>query len=94
MPNDIKKWETTRKKGKAKFILTNGVLSWGLPMFFVMTFVVNRPAHGATPPSMVMISAVIWALGGALFGTVIWTMSEKKYLKFLEARKSPPPLPG
>jgi hypothetical protein len=42
MPKDLKKWGISRENGKKKFILVSGVLSWGMPMFIVMTFFVNR----------------------------------------------------
>jgi hypothetical protein len=88
MPRDLQKWEATRRKGKAKFILVSGILSWGLPMFVVMTFVVNRQPDKPDSPTLILTSAVIWALGGALFGWVIWNMSEKKYQKYLASQKS------
>ena len=87
MPKDLKKWEITREKGKAKFILVTGVLSWGLPMFAVMTFVINRKRDEVLPPWLILVSALIWGLGGALFGWVIWTLSEKKYQKYLATHK-------
>jgi hypothetical protein len=86
MPNDLKKWETTRQKGKTKFILLNGVVAWGVPMFVIMTFVVNRERVRTDPPWMLLLAAVIWAIGGACFGLAIWIISEKKYQKYIAAK--------
>lgn len=85
MPKELKKWETTRQAGKKKFILFSGVLAWGLPMFVVMTFIVNRRPEVVLSSAMILLSAAIWALGGALFGWLMWMMSERKYQKFLAA---------
>jgi hypothetical protein len=83
MPKDLQRWEETRKKGKWPFVLLNGMLAWGLPMFAVMTFVVNRKADRPLSPGLIAISAVVWALGGCCFGLAVWTMSERKYQKYL-----------
>jgi hypothetical protein len=83
MPKELKKWEVTRQKGRKTFILVNGVLSWGLPMFIVMTFFVHRRPDGVHSPWMILVSAILWALGGALFGWIMWRLSEKKYRKYL-----------
>jgi hypothetical protein len=89
MPKDLKKWEVTRQQGKAKYILLTGVLSWGLPMFVVMTFVVNRRRDETLSTGMIVFSAIMWAVGGALFGWSMWSISEKRYRKYLATR--PPP---
>lgn len=83
LPKDLQRWEKTRQRGKWKFILFNGVLCWGAPMFFVMTFVLNRGGDKAATPGLIAISALIWTLGGMLFGLTIWTISERRYQKFL-----------
>ena len=83
MSKDLQRWEKTRQRGKWKFILFNGVLCWGAPMFFVMTFFVNRRADRPLTPEILAVSAVLWALGGFLFGLTIWTISERRYQKFL-----------
>ena len=88
MPKEFKKWEVTRQKGKKKFILQTGVLAWGLPMFVVMTFFVNRQRGTALSLRMILLSAVIWAIGGACFGWAMWNVSEKKYQKYLATKKS------
>jgi hypothetical protein len=88
MPNDLRKWETTRQKGKVKFILLHGVLAWGVPMFVVMTFFINRQRDTTPSIGMLLVSAVIWAIGGGCFGLAIWTFSEKRYQKYLATKDS------
>lgn len=46
---DVKKWEITRQKGMLIYVLKNGIMAWGVPMFIVMGFIVNKPfANGFT----------------------------------------------
>lgn len=83
-PKAIERWEKQRAKGRTRYILQIGVFGWGLAMFIAMTFVVNRPVQ--LTPSTIALSAIIWLLGGALFGFVTWTMSERKYRKHMNAQ--------
>ena len=77
-PEALAKWEKVRARGKARFILVSGVLSYGLPMFIVMTFLVHR---SDLSPGFIGISAILWAVGGALFGTIMWYVLERQYRK-------------
>lgn len=87
MPAELKKWADMRRTGLAKFIFLNGVVAWGLPMFAIMTFVVNRRQGDVRSAQMLLVSLVVWTLGGALFGWVTWTITEKKYQKYLAGLK-------
>lgn len=91
MPKDLQRWEQTRQRGKLKFMLFNGVLCWGMPMFAVMTFVLNRGGDKPPTPALIAISALIWTLGGLLFGFSIWTLSERRYQKFLAGQSKDNP---
>jgi hypothetical protein len=73
----LKRWETSRAQGRLRHILGIGVLAWGMPMFFVMTFFVNRPDN--LTGKLVLFSAVIWLVGGVLFGALTWYLSERRY---------------
>ncbi len=84
----FRKWEKLRRKGKKNFILVNGLLYWGFPMFIVMTFTVNKPASGNIPLGLIGISAVIWTLGGLAFGHFTWGASERAFQKELQNRKN------
>lgn len=77
----FEKWTKLRQKGKWNYILMNGLLAWGVPMFVVMTFVVNKPESGHMPISMIAIHVLIWVLGGLGFGYFTWSVSEKAYQK-------------
>ena len=77
-PEALAKWEKVRAKGRTRYVLVSGVLSYGLPMFVVMTFLVHR---ADLSPRFVGISAIVWAIGGALFGAIMWYVLERQYRK-------------
>ena len=91
LPRDLKNWETLRQKGKKRFILITGVLSYGVPMFFVMTFFVNRKSEVMPEPLRLGISLVIWLLGGAAFGAIMCHLNETRYQKALAKQKAANP---
>ncbi|MGY0798829.1 hypothetical protein ACW7G0_07235 [Lysobacter sp. A286] len=77
-PEQLEKWKETRQKGMLRFVLVNGVLAYGLIMFIVMTFVVHRDKLSV---NFVWISAMVWSIGGALFGVLMWIINERKFHK-------------
>ena len=75
-------WSETRKKGKMKYILINGILYYGLPMFIIIAFFVHdlldQSEHFV---STLIIDGVGWTVGGALFGLITWSVFEYEYQK-------------
>jgi len=84
LPPELKKWEAKRKGGRLRFMMLTGVLGWGLPMFILMTFVVDHwwKGHPLTQQGM-LVPAVVWFVSGLFFGWVIWGLSERRYKAFL-----------
>lgn len=80
-------WKKLREKGRIRFVLARGVLGWGLPMFLIMIFAFNGSKEGVISPVSIAIHAVIWTIGGMIFGFTMWYLSEKKYIKEVERRK-------
>jgi hypothetical protein len=81
-PAALAQRQKTRALGMKRFVLVTGVLSWGVPMFFVITFVVHRTDLS---PKMLAVSALIWLMGGALFGIAMWLLAERQYRKATSA---------
>jgi hypothetical protein len=75
-PRSIQQWERIRARGLRRYVLVHGMLAYGLPLFLLMTFVVHRE-HLA--PRVVLVSAVAWAIGGAVFGWVMWHARDRLY---------------
>ena len=81
---ELARWSTMREKGMLMFVLINGLLAWGAPMFVVMTFIVPNfvGAHSRLP---VAIAALIWACAGLFYGVAVWLWQEHRYRKAMEA---------
>lgn len=77
-PKGLRNWEKTRAQGMRRFVFLRGVLSYGLTMFVVMTFIVHR---GELSPRFIVVSAALWLAGGAAFGTLTWFFMEWIYRK-------------
>lgn len=73
-------WKKLREQGRLRFVLVRGVLAWGAPMFLLMLLMFNGLEN-------ILVHAVIWTVGGLIFGFTTWYLTEKKYLKELERRK-------
>jgi hypothetical protein len=76
----MRNWEKARAGGMLRFVLLRGVLSYGLTMFVVMTFIVHRDALSAR---FIAISALLWLVGGAVFGVLTWLLMERMYRRAL-----------
>jgi len=81
-PAALAQWQKTRAPGMKRFVLVTGVLSWGVPMFVAMTFFVRQ---AELSPKMLAVSALIWLMGGTLFGLAMWLLAERQYRKATSA---------
>ncbi|MFC0524471.1 hypothetical protein ACFFGV_12925 [Pontibacillus salicampi] len=83
----MEKWEYTRTKGKRRFIISNGVLGWGLPTALLFFGITNMVEHGMSLQSYItgegimemLISLIIFPLGGVIFGYMVWGLNESMY---------------
>jgi len=80
-PRSIQRWERTRSAGLARYILVHGILLYGLPLFLLMSFVVHRQRLS---PAFLLASALLWTLGGALFGWAMWHVRERMYRRLAD----------
>lgn len=82
---EFETWQTTRQQGKFKFILIRGLLSWGIPMFVIMTFIFNRSEREFTTLYLV-VNAAIWGVAGIAFGALMWHITENRFNRELDVR--------
>jgi hypothetical protein len=73
--NELNRWARVRGQGMLRYVLMNGLLCYGVPMFVVMTYVIPHPR--LTTPQ----SAFLWALAGAGYGVAMWMVQERRFRK-------------
>jgi len=79
-----KAWAIKRAKGMWRFVLVDGLLAWGVPMFLIMA--VGPAVYGlpfrANPTSMYWLwQPLLWAGAALFYGIGTWSLSERWYLK-------------
>jgi hypothetical protein len=84
---DLKRWRIAREKGMLVYVLRNGILAWGVPMFIVMSFIVNKPFASGFTIKNVVIHGSIWLGAGIFFGVCTWWIIERMYKKEIENRE-------
>ncbi len=84
MPLDrAARWETSRKRGKGRFVLLRGILGWG----GFMTIVMSIFQHLMHPKALfwsqiVPLNLAVHSIGGLLFGLWMWHSNERAYSRF------------
>jgi hypothetical protein len=84
------KWEATRKRGPLRYIIFCGVLGWGLltgVAFSVVFPFVMSP--GPTFRQMAPVTIPVFAVGGLVWGGIMWLVSDYQYLRWRERRREP-----
>lgn len=74
-PNEYKAWCKVREQGVYKYILIYGAFSFGLPMFLVMCFLLNKPSSGVDA----LVQILIWLIAGLAFGLIMWVVNERRF---------------
>ncbi len=75
----IRQWSETRKKGRRRFILVNGVLGWGVMTGVLWSLFMAMTQGWEKLPAYLAFGLIGFPLGGLAFGAIVWSMSEKKY---------------
>jgi hypothetical protein len=83
----VKHWEVTRQQGRRRFVWRQGVLGYGLAMFFAMTIAMplfdwmlgERPQGPSSWIVRFVIGVPLWLGMGYLFGRGLWWIREKEY---------------
>lgn len=72
---ELERWAKSRKGGMLRYVLLTGVVSYGVPMFVIMTF------FGPHSKLSVPQNAGLWLAAGAVFGITMWLVQEHRYRK-------------
>ncbi|MCA9323257.1 MAG: hypothetical protein KDB53_21145 [Planctomycetes bacterium] len=87
----LDQWSETRKRGKLRYVLAYGVVGWGVLTAVLFSFIMSLMGDGGTFLSYLAVSIIVFPIGGILFGSTMWTWSERKHRRRLESSgpKSP-----
>ena len=72
---EFDRWARTRERGMWRFVLRSGVVFYGLPMFFIMTYLIPHPRLNT------LQSALLWLIAGAGYGVATWIVQERRFRK-------------
>ena len=75
----IQKWESTRQKGKLRFILLYGVVFWGLGLAIVFPTIRSIFFNTQIELPELLSGIIGFPLIGAFWGLVMWHISETQY---------------
>ena len=78
---DFARWLQRRQQGPWVFVLRQGMLLYGLPMFVIMSLLMHRDGQ---PYWLLGVSLLLWLSGGALFGWLLWLVNEWRFRKVLQ----------
>ncbi len=70
-------FEITRQRRKRNFVLTGGVLGWGLPVF-ILTSCINIFVFHYRLNWFLVISALMWGAAGYGWGLLMWHWLERR----------------
>ena len=84
---EFNKWTEVRKKGFSGYVLQNGFIGYGLRMFIVMSFFINKAFADGFTVKNVIFNVSLWAIAGLLFGSLMWYIFEGRYDRELTKRK-------
>ena len=91
-------WGRIRANGKARFVLSWGVLGWGVTTAVLSSALMaysNRQGALAFQPFMVKLlvhlgpSLVLFPLAGIFFGSAMWALSERRHHRAKAAAGTP-----
>ncbi|MFC7061974.1 hypothetical protein [Halobacillus seohaensis] len=79
------RWERTREMGKLKYIGFYGIIAYGT-VFFIFSLLMDVFFGDGITGSIIMEKIYIAVIGGIFFGLITWSMNERRYRKFTEAK--------
>jgi hypothetical protein len=74
-------WEAARAKGPLRYVLTRGVLAWGVPMGAFLTLYEYFATGLSFEAHEVAVRCFVFVLGGVLYGAIDWKLTESRYRK-------------
>jgi hypothetical protein len=78
--NQFDKWSITRSKGMLRYVITHGLLAWGLPMFIMTSFIYKDYNKDLAD---ILHKLFVYCSIGTLMHFLIWIYMENKYKKHI-----------
>src|SRR5688572_26637056 len=77
----LRRWERVRAAGRKRFILLWGVLGWGVStgLLFSATIIPSERPSFSTAVVTVVVSVILFPLGGFFFGYWLWQVGNWNY---------------
>ena len=81
-PEQAERWSRKRRLGRARFVLTTGILAWGISVTGLLTLW-DWWAEGVTPTvaGVLTRSLVIGLAAGAVYGLLMWHWLEREFAR-------------
>lgn len=73
-------WQRTRKRGKITFILSRGILLWGLISAFLFCIVMSVFFRQFGSLMHIALAAAAFIVIGSLAAAILWNRNEKKWI--------------
>ena len=81
LASNAEKWDKFSKLGYNRFVLFIGVLGWGLPTSILFTLIQTFEEGWDGFLVRLIISAILFPIGGIAFGHFMWKWLERKRAK-------------
>jgi hypothetical protein len=81
-----RRWEWIRESGRGRFVLVYGVCGWGLTtgaLCSIALWYFTSPV----PIGPILSSLLLFPAGGALWGAIMWSSIEARYLAARDAER-------
>jgi hypothetical protein len=86
-PNQLKNWESLRRRGRKWYILVVGVLCWGLLSGLVWAVAMSAMQGWERLPLLLALGLVGFPIGGYFFGAFMWKRMESEYQKSINGQQ-------
>ena len=77
----LENWEYWHKKGKWKYVFTNGII-WGLLTALLGTVFYRVYYQVCENKLFLIFKFLIFIIGGILYAYTMWILNEKRYKKY------------
>jgi len=76
------RWASIREGGRRRYIVLTGVFGWGLLTALLSTVAGQLTGAPGPFPGRLAIALVMFPLSGILWGALMWSLGERRYLEW------------